>query len=74
MGINATPHVAKEGGKAERCRSGAEHNRDNTGSSGKGTELVEIDRHLRTKHGLGVTEQDYMQQKNATTKCSKQAQ
>ena len=32
--INAKPHVAKEGGKAERCRSGTELNRNNTGSSG----------------------------------------
>ena len=31
-GINATPHVAKEGGKAERYRSGTELNRNSTGS------------------------------------------
>ena len=31
-GINVTPHVAKEGGKAERCRSGTELNRNSTGS------------------------------------------
>ena len=53
-GINATSHVAKEGGKAKRCRSGAESNRNNTRSSGEGTELMETDRHLRTKQGLGV--------------------
>ena len=31
-GINTTPHVTKEGGKAERCRSGTELNGNSTGS------------------------------------------
>ena len=77
MGINATPHVAKEGGKAERCRSGTELNGNNTGSSGEGTELMEVDRHLRMKHGLMVTKirlyaankcNNQMQQARATTR------
>ena len=55
-GINTAPHVAKEGGKAEKCRRGAELNRNNTRTCGKGTELMEVDRHLRMKHELMVTE------------------
>ena len=51
VGINATPHVAKEGSKAERCRSGIERDRNNTRSFGEGIELMEVDRHLRTKQG-----------------------
>ena len=56
MGINATPHVAKEGGKAERCKSEIERNRNITRSFREGTVLIEVDRRLRTNQGLGVTE------------------
>jgi len=56
VGKSVTPHIAKEGGKAERCRSGTKRNRSSTGSSGDGTELVEVDRHLCTKQWLGVTD------------------
>ena len=54
--INVTPHIAKEGGKAERCRTRTELNGNSTRSSGEGTELMEVDRHLRMKHEVMVTE------------------
>ena len=36
MGINAKPHVTKEGSKVGRCRSGTERNRNNIGSTREG--------------------------------------